>query len=372
MTNNDGLHKEMRPRAKINSSNIEIAKDLRCPNCGGMLEIVGLDGPKCTICSQSWETYDGILDFSDHDFYWNQIPQKEMQEIIQSAYSLGWKKAVKKYFGNTREYLQEYIVDESRADWHFYIPISADSTVLDVGCGWGAVSMGLARFYKKVFAIDSTIETLKFVNIRARQEGITNLLPIRLNSLDRVCSPFPTSFFNMVVLNGVLEWIGNDRSDKTPRKLQEEALRKVFSLLKSGGYIYIGIENRYYLEFFFGKGPHHELPIVGVLPRKIGNLITKIITGKPHRTYIYSMGGYRNLLSKVGFTQIKFYWPIPSYRFPKTIIPLESNKALKYWKNQIMMCNNLKRIVYKYIPTEIIPLQFLCYSYAIVAKKEKK
>ncbi|GAI30724.1 unnamed protein product, partial [marine sediment metagenome] len=72
----------MRSRDKINSNDTGIGKDLRCPNCGGTLEIVGLDGLKCTICFQSWKIYDGILDFSDYHFYWNQIPQKEMQEII--------------------------------------------------------------------------------------------------------------------------------------------------------------------------------------------------------------------------------------------------------------------------------------------------
>ena len=118
-------------------------------------------------------------------------------------------KALKEHFGDTREYLQDYIFDESRTDWHFYISLSSNSNVLDIGTGWGAISVSLGRNCGKIFAADCTLESLEFLNIRAKQEGLRNLRAVRLNPLDYPLFPFSNSFFDLVVLNGILEWVGN-------------------------------------------------------------------------------------------------------------------------------------------------------------------
>jgi len=342
-----------------------------CPICQNAV-VFHNKSISCKECQKSWNFCYGIPDFSDRDHYWNQVPQIQMQKLIEQAEEIGWRAALNHFFDNYNQYnyIKNYIFDETRADWSYFIPLSSNSIVLDMGCGWGAVSVGLARTAGIVYAVDSTFETLRFLNIRAYQDGISNLVPLKLNPLDYPKFPFQNSTFDLIVLNGVLEWVGTVRRDKNPSEIQRRALREIFNLLKPGGYIYIGIENRYYLGLLLGSRIHHELPFISILPRKLSNFITRLIKKEDHRTYVYSEQQYRRLLTNTGFASIDFYWPIPTYRSPRTIIPLSDKRIYKYWINNIMSCNTFKTKLYKLMLSRIIPSDFLCSSYGIVGKKE--
>ncbi len=342
-----------------------------CPICKTPLKVNGANF-SCSACQRKWETYEGILDFSDHDFYWNQVPKEDMKQIIKEALNGGWQNAITQFFGNQRKYLQNYIIDESRADWHFYIPLGCEAKVLDIGAGWGAVSIALARNYKIVFAADSTLENLEFLNIRAQQENSKNLIPIRINPLDYPKFPFASSFFDLVVLNGVLEWVGGLRLDTNPYDLQKQALQEIAKILKPSGYVYIGIENRYALSNFLGARPHGELPFTSILPRRIADLLTKLVEKKPHRTYVHSPRNYYSLLKGAGFDLINFYWTIPSYRFPTVIIPLHSDKVLKYWRGNMMTSGTTIKRWIKRILFTILPQRIYCENFGIIARKARE
>lgn len=339
-----------------------------CPICKAPLKKVG-ENLFCATCNHNWKICNGIYDFSSYKLYWNQLSVEDMNHIIRDSLKKGWETAIKNFFGNKRLYLQDYIIDESRADWHFYIPISPEAKVLDIGAGWGAISIALARNYKSVFATDTNMKNLEFLKVRAQQESLKNIIFVKIDPLDYPKFPFPDSSFDLIALSGVLEWVGNVRFDKNPFYLQTQALKRIFSILKPGGFVYIGIENRYALKNFLGAKPHNELPFVSVLPRAFANMITRWVNQKPHRTYVHSRRAYFNLLRKVGFDAINFYWMLPSYRFPSTIIPIDAGESIDYWKHNIMISStSTKRLVKKMIFT-VLPKDIFCENFGIISQK---
>src|SRR5258708_40339964 len=97
---------------------------------------------------------------------------------------------------------------------------------------------------------------------RFAQEYLSNVEIVR-SSLWAL--PFGPESFDLVAMNGVLEWVAEGQPGD-PGDLQERALKKVCGLLRPGGALYIGVENRICPEYYIGYlDPHCGLPFVTVL-----------------------------------------------------------------------------------------------------------
>jgi len=126
-----------------------------------------------------------------------------------------------------------------------------------------------------------------------------------------------------------------------PQDAQMEALRRVYYHLKNDGYLYIGIENRFGFQYLLGGKDHNGLPFVSLLPRFMANLLSKRFAGEPYTTYQYSIYGYKKALQEVGFSEIKFYAPLPQYRTPLFYIPLDNVNVLNYFFKNIFPLFNM-------------------------------
>jgi len=320
-----------------------------CPICKSNL-IEQQDILKCSGCEGQWRSFDGIADFSQTDFYWNQIPQEKMKRLLDISRNHDYRKGLEDIlFPETDAYTLNYALNESRGDFRFFIPVNRESCVLDLGCGWGAVTIALARNCKKVIALDTTKETLGFLKIRAEQEGVSNLNFARIDPLDYIRLPLRSESFDAVIMNGVLEWVGTERRQKSPECIQQELLQEIKKILKPNGYLYIGIENRYGFHYFLGsKDNHSGLRFTSVLPRGLANLWSKVLTGKDYRTYTHSYHGLQRMLTGAGFSQVDFYLPLKSYRDPYYIIPLEGRECLQYYLRNLMSGREIKYYLYRY------------------------
>lgn len=133
--------------------------EFRCPECKEKVRRLG-NAYVCSACSARWPIYNGIPCFNTRPFYWAQVPKSKMKKLIEIAKAESWKVALERILlPVTDEYTFNYAVDESRADWHFMLPVKGSSRVLDVGCGWGSTTIPLARYYDMVWA-DLTLKTL--------------------------------------------------------------------------------------------------------------------------------------------------------------------------------------------------------------------
>lgn len=338
-----------------------------CTKCKTPLKIETNDSI-CNNCNKKYNVRNEVINFSDESFYWNQLKSEEMDKLILDTKNVGWRKAISNH-PKISESLEDYISNESRGDWHLYVPLNKKSKVLDLGCGWGSAAIQISKWCGILYAADSTLETLYFVKERAIQENIRNISLLGINPLDYPNFPFKENYFDLVILNGVLEWVGSSNLSKNPLELQKEALKSLFNHTKKGGYIYIGIENRYAPNHFTGGPVHGELPFASVLPRRVSEIYTNLVRGESHRTYIHSAKVYRELLIESGFKKINFLWPRPNYRTPNYIIPLENLNVLRYWSENIISNETLRQKFFKTILSKFFPYHYSAPSFGILAKK---
>lgn len=305
---------------------------LVCPTCKTILAHEN-GCLTCLGCAARFPLREGIPSFTERDFYWNEIPRPEMQQVLQVAQTQGWHTAVYDVLDPAGSEVHATVGDERRADWKYFLPLNRESRALDLGCGWGAAALALAETCGQVVAMDATWERVRFLDIRRCQQGIGNLHPI--HGGDTLTFPFPDGYFDLVVLVGVLEWFGESCPELQPRAAQLRALRSLRLLLRPGGYLYLAIENRIGYDYLTGRPDHNGLPFVGLLPRRLADYVSLRRTGRPFRTYQYTMWGYRKLLRLAGFDRVQFYGDLPQYRHPHFYIPFEGSRAFEYFLSNL-------------------------------------
>ncbi len=277
-----------------------------------------------------------------------------MFSFLQLARSVGYKVARAQFTFQVEkpEKLHQYIDSFDRADFHFMLPLSADSTVLDLGSGYGNITIPLAKHYKKVIAVDTSLELLQFVKLRAESEGLTNIEYVHADPFEYCNLPFNKNLFDAIIVSGVLEWIGAAKLDEKPKDLQEKFLKQIRGFVKEDGILYIAIENRLFPGYLH-RDPHSKLRYTTHLPRFLADWYAKRkgqLNG--YRTYIYSMFGYKRLLRSAGFTKTVFLLPFTGYRNPSVIWPdrseavscvlrggLDGAHYTKKWLLVIRVCN---------------------------------
>ena len=191
--------------------------------------------------------------------------------------------------------------------------------MLDLGCGWGAVSIALARSCGEVASLDLTRERVLSLKALAKFEGLDNLTFVHGGD---GALPFPDGHFDAVVLNGVLEWVPENRVGD-PRQVQIGFLREAARTLKPNGVLYVAIENRLAARYVVKREDHVGLYWSSFMPRRVSNAYSRLMRGKPYRTYTYSIQGYQRLFAAAGLRSTRFVCPLPDYRYPKQLKNIE-------------------------------------------------
>jgi len=339
-------------------------QELCCPAC--KVQLRSGDGDVvCPGCGQSWPVRDGIPNFVSSFPYWGEIPQETMTDVLRQG-AKSWRDALLTSEDPLVKRASEMILNLDRANWSLLADLPSQSRVLDIGAGMGANSHSLALRYDHVVAVEPVTERVRFMSQRFEQEGIRNVRIIQTSLWDL---PFPDGSFDLIVMNGVLEWVATGRKG-SPRRLQETALKAAARLLKPGGVLYVGIENRFTAGYFVGyPDPHSGMPWVTVLPRLLANFYARR-KGAPegYRNYLYSAAGYRSLLRKSGFAAVDCYLAIPSYNHPKFYVPLDDQVFSYFLRTFSGNSKGLRQIV-RWFMLRLRLAKHLEYSFALLATK---
>jgi len=340
--------------------------NLYCPKCQNELSKKE-NFYICAKCGKQWPIKNDIGLFCESR-YWGEISQGKMNEILDSFNDRNYSEIIdtmkEKYDAAYR-----FSFDPSRADWRFYLPIDKNWKVLDAGCGMGGMIFPLAKIAGEIVAFDSSYERAKFVQLKSRYEGLENIKTL-VGDFDNL--PFKEGEFDLIIFNGFLEWAGVSGESKNPRNVQKDTLKKCLKLLKPGGYLYIGIENRIALNYFTTGRDHSGIRYTGLMPRFFANIYTKIRLKKPYRTYTYSRQGYTKLLKESGFNDLSFLLPATGYNFPKYIIPYDNIYCLQYAIKNLLSPNSWRKKLVKLFSNSVLIMKIyrkLFFSFGIICKK---
>jgi protein-L-isoaspartate O-methyltransferase/uncharacterized protein YbaR (Trm112 family) len=337
---------------------------LSCPSCGS-----GLNEQKdkliCSACSKSYSIVNGIPYFLKEETFWSEpgITPNILQGIIEDLDHRNWHDVFLTHESEAVSQHYSFIKDLGRARWHSVLGLERESIILDLGAGMGTITDALARQYQSLYAVEPVELRCQFMKRRFDQENIKNATIVRTDSTSL---PFRSEFFDHIAMNGVLEWIPYSYKDLNPRKAQILVLRKLKELLKIGGSISIGIENRFNHSFFLGVPDCHiGVKYVTLMPRYLAHLVCRFAINDIYRPYIYSFRGLRRLLLDAGFCEITIYASLPSYNEPSFTIKLNAkderlNDLIWPTKNPISL--NVKRLL-----RGLGILKYLGYAFRAVA-----
>lgn len=304
---------------------------LACPRCGGELRALAED-LRCQQCSNHWAIENGIPRFFAPNYYWGEVSQGDASSLLAEARRNGWKAAVCQRFSDEPDMLYAIMNWQQRASWLALLGLNDDATALDIGSGYGAITHALAKTARQVYSVEAMTERIEFTNERMRQEGLTNVQLIQASALHL---PLAVESLDLIVVNGVLEWLGEWDLEDSPRTVQLRFLQKLHHLLKPGGSLVIGIENRIGYNLFCGANDHTGLPFTSLMPRSLATLTlhlvrkshrrTQLNEKRQYRVYTYSEFGYRKILRESGFQSPTFYWAVPGYNQPRILLPLTTS-----------------------------------------------
>jgi SAM-dependent methyltransferase len=198
---------------------------------------------------------------------------------------------------------------EGRADIARLLLNGRDTVALDVGCGFGTFATAVARSAGHVLATDRSPVRVALTAARARAEGLENVTAFETNG---VRLPLRDELCDLVTIIGVLEWAGVGTGDAPAA--QRAMLAEVRRVLKPGGVLLLGIENRYAAHYFLGaREDHTDLRFSALLPRRLAELQSRRARGVPFETPTHSRAALKQLLAEAGLTP-RIAAVLPSYQ----------------------------------------------------------
>lgn len=300
---------------------------LSCPNCRSSLLECQTDRVTCPKCVSYWPIENGIPRLFKAQNYWGEIPREEAQQFLKDAKERGWRLAAELRFGSDRNMITN-ILDWQRASWLQLLPCASDGRALDVGSGYGTITHALSRAMAEVYSLEAVTERIEFTRLRLEQEGVRNVRLVQGSALEL---PFSEQMFDLIVVNGVLEWLGEWEQEGHPRSIQIRFLNRLREMLKPHGMLLVGIENRIGVGLLCGEMDHSALPFTSLMPRRLASFYlrhrraahhrTQINPRREYRTYTYTKPGYEKLLGESGFAWTQFYWADPGYNQPYSLVP---------------------------------------------------
>jgi len=290
---------------------------LVCPDCGTEL-LQRPEGFSCPACGRAWPTREGVAGFADGDRYWGEDPRPELRGMLEDIGRKGWDEAVHRELAGRDRDAYRRIFDPRRADWFYLCDVARRRVALDLGAGWGGVSLRLAKLFDHVIAVEPVWERARFAAALFREEALSNVTTVHahLGSL-----PFGPETFDLVVVNDGFEraaaWGNEPDSDAAQRELLATAAR----LLRPGGVICLGARNN-------------------CAP---GQVLGRLRGRRSPTGLTRSAAGYRRLLEGAGFADVESYAAFPSHHHPRMLVPLADGSKLA-WATELSLARRAGRL----------------------------
>jgi SAM-dependent methyltransferase len=290
---------------------------------------------ECPACGAHWPLDQTIPSYGSAN-YPGDVTQETMHQLIALAEQGDWLTAARTIFRDSNPELYDHVADLNRASWIPMLPIGPNSTVLDVSSGLGAVTHALALNYHRVVSVEAVADMVRFAKLRLEQAGLKN---VDLIQTTLAALPFSTDTFDLIVLNGVLEWVHEWRSSGTSREAQIAVLSDLRRLLKPRGVLVIGSENRLGYTSFLRRRGHPRVESMNRMCSWIDTQYRRLAKPGFYRSladstkgdgaYTHTPNGYVDLLRQAGFPVVDLWWPPNGYNSPHTMLRASNREAIR-------------------------------------------
>lgn len=235
------------------------------------------------------------LDFyKGDDLYCDGAIEDEILEIVQR------REPVLEILKNRTDWPILYHLSDMRENLLEWYEFKENATTLEIGSGCGAITGILCEKSCKVTCIDLSLKRSQ-INVEKNREYdnfeiiVGNFEDIEIKEK-----------YDYITLIGVLEYAASYIHAKRPF---DEMLKKVKSYLKEDGILIIAIENKNGLKYWAGAREDHTAGFFDGIQNYIDvNMV---------RTF--SKPEIMRLLSRNGFSDQKFYYPVPDYKLPRAV-----------------------------------------------------
>lgn len=211
------------------------------------------------------------------------------------------KRDIRKVLESDSRWPVLYQLSEDRKNIVLPMDLRANDEVLEIGAGMGAVTGALAQRTAHVDCIELS-ERRSLANAY-RNEDHDNI-HIYVGNYENVKLQ---KKYDVVTLIGVLEYAGF--YIHTDGDSAKEMLNQIYRQMKSGGRLYIAIENRLGLKYFAGCNEDHlGAPFCGIEGYS-----------SKQKVRTFSRSEIMMILQETGFSSLYFYYPYPDYKLPSVI-----------------------------------------------------
>ena len=234
------------------------------------------------------EYYEGQDVYSDGDI------EDEILEIVKN------RKDYDRAISDSNRFEVFYHLSKEREMIARVMDITKHDNVLEIGAGCGAITGALAQMAGSVECVELS-KRRSLINAYRNRE-CDNIF-INIGNYENI--KFKRKY-SIITLIGVLEYAGYYIHSKDPYK---DFLIDIRKKMEEKGILYIAIENRLGMKYFAGcKEDHIGREFVGIEGYNNQNGV---------RTFSY----YEliELFTSTGFSEWKFYYPYPDYKFPHAI-----------------------------------------------------
>jgi SAM-dependent methyltransferase len=234
------------------------------------------------------------FDYSDGD-----ESEKYLEKVLRSAHDLGSNSA--ELASHIKDWPSEYHLTPKRAQLLRGFDFDPGKSVLEVGCGCGAITRFLGETFNQVLAVDGSHARARLARLRTRD----------LSHVDIVQSPFQelrfTTKFDLVFCTGVFEYASMFASGDDPH---EALLQDLADLLAPGGVLVLAIENKFGLKYFSSSSEDHT------------GVMFDGVEGYPRFERKARTFGRAELADRLGrqFENVEFYYPFPDYKIPSCVL----------------------------------------------------
>lgn len=204
-----------------------------------------------------------------------------------------------------KDWPSEYHLSTKRGNIFRPLQLSKEHSVLELGCGCGAITRYLGETVGKVTAVEGSPQRAQLAALRC--QDLENVQIVNGNFQDVEFA----QKFDVVTLIGVLEYSGKFIDSDQP---YQDALLLAKKHLKDDGVLIIAIENKLGLKYFSGSSEDHT------------NIHFDGIEGYSSNSSFRTFGRQElaSLVKSMGLSEQEFLYPFPDYKMPSTILRLDS------------------------------------------------